>query len=168
MMDNDAQDGPPSRVHRRRAVRTINTKIMADVRVVVTGTDNERIDPLSSGLAAARLGTVTTEHAFDAIVASAASDEVDIVIFVSVLDPEPAYAFVEQVRSVEQRRRIVMLLGHPESASVAKAALIGGFDAVLGSDVPARVYYRTLASLVQNARRKVTRLSLSGRSQHVE
>ncbi len=165
MENDDALGGPSSRVHRRRAVRTINTKIMADVRVMVTGTDPARIDALSAGLAAARLGTVTPQPALDEVIQSAVSDQLDIAIFLSGMNPDPAYAFVERLRSAERNRRVVMLLGHPESALVAKDGLYSGFDAVLGADAPARVFYRTIASLVQNARRKVTRLSLSERSQ---
>lgn len=143
VIDQDAR-GAPGRAR---------SKAIAKTQVIVTGPEVEKAATVTRELRLCPLGTIV--HAVDprAVVELAGRDLCDVAIFVSDASSDAALAFPRSLRSTTASRRVVAVLGHPQGEEIAARALEAGYDAVLNLDTPSRLYYRTIASLVQEVRR---------------
>ncbi len=143
VIDQDAR-GAPGRAR---------SKAIAKTQVVVTGQALEKAASVTRELRLCPLGTIV--HAVDprAVVELAGRELCDVAIFVSDTTNEAALAFPKAVRATAESRRVIAVLGHPLGEEIAARALEAGYDAVLNLDTPSRLYYRTIASLVQEVRR---------------
>lgn len=137
----------------RGAPGRARSKAIARTQVVVTGNAIERGATITRELRLCPLGTIVQVTEARVVAEMVVRDMVDVAIYIGDVPIEEATDFAKLLRAAKPDSRVLCVLGHAQGEQIAARALDSGFDAVLNMTTPARLYYRTIASLVQEVRR---------------
>lgn len=137
----------------RGAPGRARSKAIARTQVVVAGNALERGATITRELRLCPLGTIVQVTEARVVAEMTVRNMCDVAIYIGDGPIEDAFEFARMLRAAKLDSKVLIILGHANGEQVAARALDSGFDAVLNMNTPARLFYRTIASLVQDVRR---------------